>query len=268
MKNHSSKNVIMKIFDVIIEEQSDKFSKVVELISSDMDEKEKVEKLTTDKELGRASYEYTYALQVLLNLSEKGEEKDDKDKYFPPTKRAKIQRIASKSPFTKNRKEKLVDLMENIYWWKETFMLTSRKSVSHLNAIFPNIDEKLFDGLTPIPYSMLSRWISSHVPLRKPVGKFQKDIIEKIGNSLLEEFFFRSYRLDSTGEKYVLKNGLSDYYKKVLWNILEGIGYTNQSGSKYKVYLDFLIREGTLVKRPIPDLIINQQGIRYYMVNL
>lgn len=93
-------------------------------------------------------------------------------------------------------------------------------------GIYWDVSVHAFDGLTPLPSSLLGRWVSGDVPARKPVNTFMN-----------------AYYLDKTGKKYVLKKSITEEQKSEMRKILNEINYRIKSGTKYIDFLKYLINK-------------------------
>lgn len=55
-----------------------------------------------------------------------------------------------------------------------------------------------------------------------------------------------AYYLDCTGKRYVLKKSVDDEEKQAIKKVLDSIGYSNKSGTKYVDFMKYLIKKEVL----------------------
>lgn len=176
-----------------------------------------------------------------------------------------VEQLVQESDFSKNRKEKLKLFLFELIRWRQYFDNLTYEQLRAMEGIYWDISIHALNGLTPLPSSLLGRWVSGDVPDRKPADAFMNDIIAKIKDESTRAMFMGAYYLDKTGKKYVLKKSLTEEQKSEMRKTLNEIGYCNKSGTKYIDFLKYLI------KKKIVELKVQYSSLgkcKYYKINI
>lgn len=173
--------------------------------------------------------------------------------------------LVQESVFSKNRKEKLRIFLIELIRWRKYFESLTYEQLRAMEGIYWEVSVHALNGLTPLPSSLLGRWVSGDVPARKPVDAFMNDIIAKIKNDDRKLLFMNAYYLDKTGKKYVLKKSVTEEQKSEMRKILNEISYSNKSGTKYIDFLKYLI-DKKMVELKVQYSTLGK--CKYYKINI
>jgi hypothetical protein len=156
----------------------------------------------------------------------------------------KIDMLLIESPFRKNRRRRLRFFLNQLYQWEHYIHNLPRELVKLYDEIYKYFSHFIENGLTPLPVVLMGRWAGGYIPGRIPIDKIHGE------KAVLSYSFIKQYyQIDSINRFYVLKGGLDDEaLEKLEYHFLENLAYRNKSGSKYKYFLDYLIKTGTLTK--------------------
>jgi hypothetical protein len=147
------------------------------------------------------------------------------------------------SSFTKNRKNKLKVFLLEMVSWRQYLKYITFEQIRVMEAIYWDFSVHVIKNHIPLPTTLLGRWVSGDLPARKPVGRFEEDILNKIECDTDRELFMNSYYLDCTGKQYVLKKTVTEEEKLAIRKVLKSIGYANKSNTKYIEFMNYLIKK-------------------------
>jgi hypothetical protein len=134
-----------------------------------------------------------------------------------------------------------------------------------MEAIYWDFSVHVFNNHIPLPTTLLGRWVSGDLPARKPVERFEEDILNKIECDTDRELFIDSYYLDCTGKRYVLKKTVTEEKKLAMRKVLKSIGYANKSNTKYIEFMKYLIKKEVIELK----VVYSTHGrCNYYKINL
>ncbi|HPC43037.1 MAG TPA: hypothetical protein PLD91_19130 [Spirochaetota bacterium] len=173
--------------------------------------------------------------------------------------------LVRESEFSKNRKDKLRIFLIELIRWRKYFESLTYEQLRAMEGIYWDVTVHALNGLTPLPSTLLGRWVSGDVPARKPADAFMNDIIAKIKNEDKKLLFMDAYYLDKTGKKYVLKKSITEEQKSEMRKIMNEISYCNKSGTKYIDFLKYLIAE------KVVELKVQYSTLgkcKYYKINI
>lgn len=158
----------------------------------------------------------------------------------------RINTIVNESPFKKNRKRRLRFFLAKLHEWDYFTHHLPKEIVKLYDKIYQDFAQNIKKGLTPLPIALLGRWIGGYFPGRIPVEKINgKNAILRGYYSFINQY----YQIESTNRFYVLKRDLDDKAIESLELVfIEQLKYQNKSTSKYKFFIDYLIKIGLLTK--------------------
>lgn len=158
----------------------------------------------------------------------------------------RINTIVNESPFKKNRKRRLRFFLAKLHEWDYFTHHLPKEIVKIYDTIYLDFAQNIEKGLTPLPIALLGRWIGGYFPGRIPVEKINgKNAILRGYYSFINQY----YQIESTNRFYVLKRDLDDKAIESLELVfIEQLKYQNKSTSKYKFFIDYLIKIGLLTK--------------------
>ncbi len=171
-------------------------------------------------------------------------------RYQDPPKKVmeRITRFATESHFTKNRKEKLSCFMVELYRWKNYLSNLTYAQLRQYDCLYWNFSDYIMSEYYPLPVSLISKWVTQHIPLRKEAIRFKQDILDRVNHPEIREFLLRCYSLNTAGTEFLLEKNLPCEVLSHLEKILRKINYRNNSKSKYRIYMEYLISKGILEK--------------------
>ncbi|HOD16083.1 MAG TPA: hypothetical protein PKI31_15275 [Spirochaetota bacterium] len=156
----------------------------------------------------------------------------------------RINTIVNESPFKKNRKRRLRFFLAKLHEWDYFIHHLPKEIVKLYDTIYLDFAQNIEKGLTPLPIALMGRWVGSYIPGRIPASKI---LGEK--PTLTYGIIKQYYQIDSAGRFFVLKRDLDDEAIENLETIFIGhLGYRNKNTSKYKFFIDYLIKIGLLTK--------------------
>lgn len=204
----------------------------------------KISKDAADKIRGKWETKREHILTTINRIRKTGMYKPKIIDIMPDFIHHKIDMLVNESHFKKNRRRRLRFFLNQLYQWDHYIHNLPKEIVKLYDEIYKYFSHYIENDLTPLPVVLMGRWAGGYIPGRIPVDKIHGE------KAMLSYNFIKQYyQIDSINRFYVLKGGLDDEaWEKLEDHFLEDLGYRNKSGSKYKYFLDYLVKTGILTK--------------------